>query len=167
MADVVTFGEAMIRLSPPDFNRLEQTSTLDMKVGGAEFNVAIGLARLGVSSAFVTRVPTNPLGRMIVNKTREHGVGLLSRRLVQRRPRGESISWNSEPHPGPPASSTTEKIPLSQKSPKARSTGTRRSRKPRYSTPAALPPPCRQPLARRFSKRSPKPKSIMSKSVST
>ncbi|HOE12398.1 MAG TPA: sugar kinase [bacterium] len=74
MADVVTFGEAMVRLSPPDFNRLEQTATLDVRVGGAEFNVAIGVARLGMSSAFVTRVPTNPLGRMIVNKTREHGV---------------------------------------------------------------------------------------------
>ncbi|HQO33889.1 MAG TPA: sugar kinase [bacterium] len=74
MVDVVTFGEAMIRLSPPDFNRLEQTTTLDVKVGGAEFNVAIGVARLGMSSAFVTRVPANPLGRMIVNKTREHGV---------------------------------------------------------------------------------------------
>lgn len=74
MAEVVTFGEAMIRLSPPNFQRLEQTTTLDMKVGGAEFNVAIGLARLGVSSAFVTRVPANPLGRAIVNKAREHGV---------------------------------------------------------------------------------------------
>jgi len=74
MADVVAFGEAMIRLSPPNFQRLEQTTTLDMKVGGAEFNVAIGLARLGVSSAFVTRVPANPLGRAIINKAREHGV---------------------------------------------------------------------------------------------
>jgi 2-dehydro-3-deoxygluconokinase len=74
MAEVVTFGEAMIRLSPPNFQRLEQTTTLDMKVGGAEFNVAIGLARLGVSSAFVTRVPANPLGRAIVNKAREQGV---------------------------------------------------------------------------------------------
>ncbi|MFH1742325.1 MAG: sugar kinase [bacterium] len=74
MVDVVTFGEAMIRLSPPDFNRLEQTTTLDMKVGGAEFNVAIGLARLGISSSYVTRVPANSLGRVIVNKTREHGV---------------------------------------------------------------------------------------------
>ncbi len=74
MADVVTFGEAMIRLSPPNFQRLEQTSTLDMKVGGAEFNVAIAVARLGMASAFVTRVPTNPLGRTIVNKAQEHAV---------------------------------------------------------------------------------------------
>src|ERR1035437_3172412 len=41
MPDVVTFGEAMIRLSPPHFQRLEQTSTLDVQVGGGELNVAV------------------------------------------------------------------------------------------------------------------------------
>lgn len=74
MADIVTFGEAMVRLSPPDFMRLEQTATLDVKIGGGEYNVAVGAARLGLSSAFVSRLPKNPLGRMICNKAREHGV---------------------------------------------------------------------------------------------
>ncbi len=46
MVDVVTFGEAMIRLVPPNFQRLEQTSTLDVQAGGGELNVAVGAAGL-------------------------------------------------------------------------------------------------------------------------
>ena len=74
MTDVVTFGETMIRLSPPDHLRLEQTSSLNLSAGGAELNVAAGVARLGLKSAYVSRLPSNPLGRMIANKGREFGV---------------------------------------------------------------------------------------------
>ncbi len=42
-ADVVTFGEAMVRLSPPGFQRIEQTACLDVKIGGAELNVAVAV----------------------------------------------------------------------------------------------------------------------------
>src|SRR5437660_11102821 len=72
--DVVTFGEAMVRLSPPNFRRLEQTASLDVLVGGAELNTAVGLARLGRSSAWVSRLTNNPLGRLIANRAREAGV---------------------------------------------------------------------------------------------
>src|SRR5262245_41159650 len=72
--DVITFGEAMIRLSPPSFLRLEQTQSLDLRVGGAELNTAAGLARLGHSSAWVSRLTNNPLGRLIANHAREAGV---------------------------------------------------------------------------------------------
>lgn len=74
MVDVVTFGEAMIRLSPPQFRRLEQTATLDVAVGGAELNVAVGVSRLGLKAAWVSCLPRNPLGRMAENKAREQGV---------------------------------------------------------------------------------------------
>ena len=74
MADVVTFGEAMIRLYPPDFKRLEQTESLNLSVGGAEWNVAVDLARLNVGSLWVSVLPDNPLGRLIRNKARENGV---------------------------------------------------------------------------------------------
>src|SRR5205823_8684962 len=73
--DVVTFGEAMIRLSPPNFRRLEQARSLDVQVGGAELNTAVALARLGRSSAWVSRLTGNPLGRLIANHAREAGVG--------------------------------------------------------------------------------------------
>ncbi len=72
--EIITFGEAMIRLSPPNFMRFEQTPSLDLKVGGAELNTAVGLARLGHSTAWVSRLTNNPLGRLIANQAREAGV---------------------------------------------------------------------------------------------
>src|SRR4051794_37416936 len=72
--DVITFGEAMIRLSPPNFRRLEQAASLDLMVGGAELNTAVALARLGRSTAWVSRLTNNPLGRLIANHAREAGV---------------------------------------------------------------------------------------------
>jgi 2-dehydro-3-deoxygluconokinase len=86
--EVITFGEAMIRLSPPNFHRLEQTASLDVKVGGAELNTAVGLARLGHSSAWVSRLTRNPLGRLIANRAREAGVGT------------EHIVWTDEDRVG-------------------------------------------------------------------
>ena len=74
MTDVVSFGETMIRLSPPDHLRLEQTTSLNLSAGGAELSVAAGIARLGHSSAYVSRLPTNPMGRLVANKAREFGV---------------------------------------------------------------------------------------------
>jgi 2-dehydro-3-deoxygluconokinase len=76
MFDLVAFGEAMIRLSPPDFKRLEQTTTLDVSIGGAELNVAVGVSRLGLKSSWVSKLPDDPLGRMIANKARELGVDI-------------------------------------------------------------------------------------------
>jgi 2-dehydro-3-deoxygluconokinase len=73
--EVITFGEAMIRLSPPNFRRLEQARSLDVQVGGAELNTAVALARLGRSAAWVSRLTDNPLGRLIANHAREAGVG--------------------------------------------------------------------------------------------
>jgi 2-dehydro-3-deoxygluconokinase len=74
MSEVITFGEAMIRLAPPSYRRLEQARSLDVQVGGAELNTAVALARLGRSSAWVSRLTDNPLGRLIANHAREAGV---------------------------------------------------------------------------------------------
>ena len=74
MADVVTFGEAMIRLAPPHFQRLEQTTSLDVQIGGGELNVAVGVSRLGLKSTWVSRLPKNPLGRLMENRVRQAGV---------------------------------------------------------------------------------------------
>ena len=72
--DLVTFGEAMVRLTPPAFQRLEQARSFDVCIGGAELNVAVAAARLGVASRWVSRLPENAFGRMIANAAREHGV---------------------------------------------------------------------------------------------
>jgi 2-dehydro-3-deoxygluconokinase len=74
MPEVITFGEAMIRLSPPNFRRLEQARSLDVQVGGAELNTAVAVARLGRSSAWLSRLTDNPLGRLVANHAREAGV---------------------------------------------------------------------------------------------
>ena len=72
--DLITFGEAMVRLSSPDHKRLEQCDTLDLRVGGAEWNVAVNAARLGLKTAWVSRLVDTWAGRLVVNKAREHGV---------------------------------------------------------------------------------------------
>src|SRR4030081_3565505 len=72
--DLVTFGEAMVRLTPPAFQRIDQASSFDVHVGGSELNVAVLAARLGVKSRWVSRLPDNARGRMIGARAREQGV---------------------------------------------------------------------------------------------
>jgi 2-dehydro-3-deoxygluconokinase len=74
MAEVITLGEAMVRLSPPHFQRIEQARSFDVEIGGAELNTAVGLARLGHTVAWVSALPVNPLGRLIAQRVREAGV---------------------------------------------------------------------------------------------
>jgi len=74
MYDVVTFGEAMLRLSPPNFQRLEQAKILDLNVGGAELNVAVGVTRFGMKSAWISKLPKNSLGYLIKNRAQGFGV---------------------------------------------------------------------------------------------
>ncbi|MFA0743393.1 MAG: hypothetical protein LASZOEIN_000167 [Candidatus Fervidibacter sp.] len=71
---VVTLGEAMIRLTPVDHQRLEMTPLLEVHIGGAELNVAVALAQLGVPVAWVSKLPDNPLGRRIVREAQRFGV---------------------------------------------------------------------------------------------
>ena len=72
--DLVTFGEAMVRLTPPDHMRFEQARNLDVTAGGAEWNVAVNVSRLGLSTAWVSRLVDTWAGRFIVNEARQHGV---------------------------------------------------------------------------------------------
>ena len=72
--DLVTFGEAMVRLSPPGFLRLEQAATLDVHVGGSELNAAVAATRMGLSTAFVTRLTRNPMGRLVSSRAKGQGV---------------------------------------------------------------------------------------------
>ncbi|OYR56938.1 2-keto-3-deoxygluconate kinase [Halorubrum halodurans] len=74
MTDLVTFGETMLRLSPPRGERLERTRELDVQAGGAESNVAVGAARLGADAVWFSKLPDSPLGRRIVSELRSHGV---------------------------------------------------------------------------------------------
>ena len=62
MKRVITFGEIMLRLSPPGFQRFAQARSFDVVYGGAESNAAVSLANYGLDSAFVTLLPANPIG---------------------------------------------------------------------------------------------------------
>lgn len=73
-ARVVTFGEVMLRLSPPSYQRFLQASTYRAAFGGAEANVAVSLAMYGLESRFVTKVPTHEIGQCAINSLRGLGV---------------------------------------------------------------------------------------------
>jgi 2-dehydro-3-deoxygluconokinase len=71
---VVTFGETMLRLSPPGYGRLARATLLDAHVGGTESNVACALAQLGTPVSWVSRLPENALGRLVEAQLRLAGV---------------------------------------------------------------------------------------------
>ncbi len=74
MAKVVSFGEIMLRLSPPGAERLFQSPVLQASFGGGEANVAVSLAHFGCESWFVTRLPANSVGDGAVRALRGEGV---------------------------------------------------------------------------------------------
>jgi 2-dehydro-3-deoxygluconokinase len=74
VTDLVTFGETMLRLSPPRGERLETADALDVQAGGAESNVAVGAARLGADAVWLSKLPDSPPGRRVANELRSHGV---------------------------------------------------------------------------------------------
>ncbi|MBD3265164.1 sugar kinase [bacterium] len=71
---VVTFGEIMMRLSPPDYDRFVQTDSFDVTFGGAEANVSVAMANYGFHSVFVTALPKHEIGQCVVNSLRTYGV---------------------------------------------------------------------------------------------
>jgi 2-dehydro-3-deoxygluconokinase len=73
---IVTFGEIMMRLSPPGFQRFTQARTFDVIYGGGEANVAASLANFGIPVDYVTRLPQNDLGEASIQYLRQYGVGV-------------------------------------------------------------------------------------------
>jgi 2-dehydro-3-deoxygluconokinase len=73
---IVTFGEAMLRFTPPSLQRIEQASAFELWVAGAELNVAVALARLGEPATWVSRLPDNALGRRLAGHARANGVAV-------------------------------------------------------------------------------------------
>ncbi len=74
MKKVVTFGEIMLRLTPPSHRRFSQASSLEVIYGGGESNVAVSLANYGVPVSFVTRLPDNDIGDCALMELRKRGV---------------------------------------------------------------------------------------------
>jgi len=73
---VVTFGEIMLRLTPPGFKRFSQADSFDIVYGGGESNVAVSLANYGIPVEFVTRLPKNDIGECALMEMRKRNVSV-------------------------------------------------------------------------------------------
>lgn len=71
---IITFGELLIRLSPPLNKRFLQTNSFEVSFAGSEANVAADLACLGSNAAFISALPEHDIGQMAVNSLRMLGV---------------------------------------------------------------------------------------------
>lgn len=71
---ILSFGEMLIRLSPPDFTRFGQGTSFNIYYAGAEYNTSISLAILGMDTSFVTRLPDNDLSIAAIQNLKRYGV---------------------------------------------------------------------------------------------
>ena len=72
---IVTFGEIMLRLAPPGFQRITQARSFDILFGGGEANAAASLANFGEATEFISRLPANDLGDLCLAFLRSYGIG--------------------------------------------------------------------------------------------
>jgi len=74
MKKYITFGEIMLRLKPPNWERFFQSPLLEATFGGGEANVAVGLSRFGLNVAYVSVIPNNSIGDACIGELRRQGV---------------------------------------------------------------------------------------------
>jgi len=74
MQRYITFGEIMLRLKPPGFERFLQSPVFEATFGGGEANVAVGLARFGMNVAYVSVIPDNAIGEACIQELRKHEI---------------------------------------------------------------------------------------------
>lgn len=70
----ITIGEIMLRLTPPNYEKIRMATTFEASYGGSEANIALALANLGVDSTFFTVVPNNSLGKSAIRMLRSNDV---------------------------------------------------------------------------------------------
>ncbi|MBQ1604488.1 MAG: sugar kinase, partial [Lachnospiraceae bacterium] len=70
----ITIGEIMMRLTPPNYEKIRVTQTYEASFGGAEANIALALANLGIDSSFFTVVPDNSIGKSAIRMLRSYDV---------------------------------------------------------------------------------------------
>ena len=72
--DLLTLGQVLLRLSPPDNDRLSRGDTFVKQVGGAELNVAVGASLLGLRTGVISKLPSHDIGSFMKGKIRSFGV---------------------------------------------------------------------------------------------
>lgn len=70
----ITFGEIMLRLTPPNYEKIRVATSFEASYGGSEANIALALANLGIDSTFFSVVPNNSLGKSAVRMLRSNDV---------------------------------------------------------------------------------------------
>ncbi|MRG84965.1 sugar kinase [Salinibacillus xinjiangensis] len=83
MNDIITIGDAMITFDPSATGPLRFSDSFKRKVGGAEFNVAIGCSRLGLNAGWIGRLGKDEFGRYIYNFARGEGIDVSEVKLVE------------------------------------------------------------------------------------
>lgn len=71
---IITFGEVLMRLAPPEFQRFAQAKSFDVIFGGAEANTAVSLAQFGQNVSHVTKLPSNDIGRLCQGELARYNV---------------------------------------------------------------------------------------------
>jgi|SRR3984957_9687851 len=104
--DLLTFGETMVLFAPSERGTLESAPAYHASIGGAESNCAIGLARLGYSVAWVSRLGCDPFGARVLKTIRGEGVDVSRVQMCDSGPTGLMFK---EPGPG----NTTRRFLLS------------------------------------------------------
>ena len=74
MAEIMTLGEIMLRLSPKGHRRFVQAGEFDIVYGGGEANVAMALSNFGMDAGFISKIPSHEIGQAAVNELRKYGV---------------------------------------------------------------------------------------------
>ncbi len=69
-----TIGEIMLRLSPPNYQKIRMANEFEASYGGSEANIALALANLGIDSTFFSVVPNNSLGKSAIRSLRSNDV---------------------------------------------------------------------------------------------
>jgi len=78
MKRIITLGEIMLRLSPPNRDKFLGSPSFQANYGGGEANVAVALANYGVETAFITKLPNNEIGDSAIKHLRSFGVNTRS-----------------------------------------------------------------------------------------
>ena len=83
MLDVITIGDAMIAMCPEKKGPIIFSNTFERKMGGAELNVAIGCARLGLNVGWISRLGMDDFGKYILKTARGEGIDVSQVELVE------------------------------------------------------------------------------------
>ena len=81
--DLVSIGEPLLRFTPPKGIPLEASSNIYLTIAGSQFNVAANLSILGWDTAFLTKIPSGPLGEFVLNSGKTFGVEMSEIKVVE------------------------------------------------------------------------------------